>query len=539
MGTAFRRSYKDKKTGKLKRVRKYSIKYQSSTGEWVTEPTDAVQKHIALRLLLERERQAQGNGAIPVLPSSPAVPAGQPLPMAEIIQHYLPYLRLRVKSTTLKVRQEYLHATLGRLAVTLPAELTPALVQKYVEVRLAAGIAPQTVNLEMRFLRRALAWACEQGFATENPLQSWRPLRERPVKKRRAMLPDEVQKLLVKSPVHRRVVYATFLAAGVRRSELMQLLITDLHLDRNLLIVRPEISKTGKLRRIFLPQGLVDTLREYLKQEPRRRRERQENYLRQVRQRLARHEEADRQDAPPAETLRAMEDHILAARSHGYLFANGRGLPIKRNNNLLREFRRDLRKAGIDPTGLDLHSMRHTCNTVLLQGGVKPAIVRARMGHMTARMTEVYTDVDALDQGGSTASLARLLGVADGEAGQGGADEQPAAAGQGLTLEEEEQLRPTPALLAEMVKRYPNVLIGRICQVSEMAVRKWLKTAGIVRPKRVIKPELPESQVALLRADLRAALAEEAAKAERKAKGKNKATDGDSEATEPPASRSA
>ena len=249
----------------------------------------------------------------------------------------------------------------------------------------------------------------------------------------------------------------------------------------------------------------MDTLREYLKQEPRRRRERQEYYLRQVRQRLARHEDSDREDTQPAETLRALEDHILVARTHGYLFANGRGLPIKRNNNLLREFRCDLRKAGIDPTGLDLHSLRHTCNTVLLQGGVKPAIVRARMGHMTAGMTDVYTDVDALDQGGSTAPLARLLGVADGEAAQGGAGEQPAATGQGLTLEEEEELRPTPALLAGMVQRYSNVLIGRICQVSEMAVRKWLKTAGIVRPKRVIKPDLPESQVALLRADLRVA----------------------------------
>ena len=107
----------------------------------------------------------------------------------------------------------------------------------------------------MRFLRRALTWACEQGFTVENPLQSWRPLRERPVKKRRAMPPEEVQKLLAKSPVHRRVVYATFLASGVRRSELIQLLVTDLHLDRNLLVVRPEISKTAKLRAFSCPKG--------------------------------------------------------------------------------------------------------------------------------------------------------------------------------------------------------------------------------------------------------------------------------------------
>ena len=143
MGTVFRRSYKDKKSGKMKRVRKYSIKYQASSGQWVTEPTDAVQKHIALRLLLERERQVQGNGTIPVMPASPAVPTGQPLPLAEIIEHYLPYLRLRVKSTTLKVRQEYLKATLERLSATMPADLTPARVQKYVEARLTRRSHPK------------------------------------------------------------------------------------------------------------------------------------------------------------------------------------------------------------------------------------------------------------------------------------------------------------------------------------------------------------------------------------------------------------
>jgi hypothetical protein len=65
-------------------------------------------------------------------------------------------------------------------------------------------------------------------------------------------------------------------------------------------------------------------------------------------------------------------------------------------------------------------------------------------------------------------------------------------------------------VLAALVGRYSNIVIARICRVSEAAVRKWLKAAGIVRTKRCVSTEeMPDRQVALLRADLRQALSRE------------------------------
>jgi integrase len=527
MGTVFRRSFRDKKTGKIKHICSYSIKFQDASGAWVTEPTDAIQKHVALRFLRERELQVQQQLVPPSGSPAPATPpsikettvprADAPVAFLEDLRDlYLPAVRLRLKPSTAKMYGEVLQFVLPRLSIRTAGELTLQHVEHFMQQRLASGVAPRTVNIQVGVLQRLLTWAVKQGLIAHNPLTGWQPLREVPRRKRRSMLPEEVRALLAAAPVHRRIVYAVFLATGVRRSELLQLERSDLDLEHGLLIVRPELTKSGKGRRVFLPQGLVDLLREYLARDVRERVKRQDAYLARIRKWLARLEEAGQGDSQTAERLQILEDIAVKARGHRLLFVNGKGLPIRRNCNLIREFRKDLNKAGVDPTGLDLHSLRHTTNTTLLRGGVNPSIIRARLGHTTARMTETYTDKEALDQGGETGPIATLLGLSDGTPTADG--EKPAVgAGKGLTLDEAEILRPSGTVLAGLVARYSNVLIAQICRVSEAAVRKWLQRDGIVRTRRKVLKELTEAEVALLRADLRAALAAEAARKRRPA----------------------
>jgi integrase len=516
MGTVFRRSFRDKRSGKLKKVKTYSIKYKGPDGEWITEATDATQRPVAERLLLQREREVQRSlgGDLPAIVSAAPLEEESPaVRLEELIDPYLSWFRYRARPYTLLRREEYLRGTLARLPAQAVIELKLPAVHTYVEGRLATGIAESTVNCEVRYLRHVLAWALDQELIPANPLAKWKPLREKPIRQRRALAPGEVQRLLAVAPLHRRVVWAVFLAGGVRRSELIQLLIGDLDLDHSILIIRPEVSKTGKLRRIFFPEGVTSLLRDYLAGEERGRRQRLDGYLAEVRGRLARYEAAGQGNSPKAEGWRHLEQLIVANRNHQYLFVNGRGLPIPRNNNLLRSLRADLRKAKVDLAHLDLHALRKTCNTTLLKGGVNPAIIRARLGHSSASMTELYTDAEALDQGGHTEPVAGLLGMPagtgpanDGEEGRDQAQATPLATPPG-----EGPLRPTPGLLAALVERFSNILIARICQVSEAAVRKWLKAAGIIRAKRCVSTEdVPAWLVALLRADLRAALAREA-----------------------------
>jgi integrase len=47
-----------------------------------------------------------------------------------------------------------------------------------------------------------------------------------------------------------------------------------------------------------------------------------------------------------------------------------------------------MKRAGIDRAGLCVHCLRYTANSVLLAAGVPETVIRARMGHVTSKMTE-------------------------------------------------------------------------------------------------------------------------------------------------------
>lgn len=195
-----------------------------------------------------------------------------------------------------------------------------------------------------------------------------------------------------------------------------------------------------------------------------------------------------------------MERAATVGLGHDLLFSNGKGLPIGRN--LDREFRGDLARAGIDREGLCIHSLRYTANPAILAAGVPETVIRARTGHVTARMTERYHD-PSYDGGAGVRAMAALIGV-DAEAGPtaesiaGPTSPTPAA-----TAPDPGPLRPTTAMLAALAARYSNVAIARILMVTEAAVRKRLRRAGIVRRGR-IRSELSDWDAAIVRGELRA-----------------------------------
>src|SRR5208283_4473940 len=117
---------------------------------------------------------------------------------------------------------------------------------------------------------------------------------------------------------------------------------------------------------------------------------------------------------------------------------NGKGLPLRKN--LDREFRASLKRAGIDRKGLCIHSLRYTANSTLLAAGVPETVIRARMGHVTSKMTERYFDPLA-DNGAGTGAVASLLGVEDGKA-ETPPETTSVKMGPGLTLDDDKPFRP-------------------------------------------------------------------------------------------------
>ncbi len=143
-------------------------------------------------------------------------------------------------------------------------------------------------------------------------------------------------------------------------------------------------------------------------------------------------------------------------------------------------------------------------SVTLLAASIPETVIRARMGHVTSKMTERYFEPLA-DNGAGTAAVASLLGVEDGAA-DSPAETERAEPGGGLTLDEEKPFRPPSEMLVALIERYSNIAIGKILDVSEAAVRMMLKRAGIRRANRVLS-SLDDWQAAIIRAELKAELA--------------------------------
>ena len=98
---------------------------------------------------------------------------------------------------------------------------------------------------------------------------------------------------------------------------------------------------------------------------------------------------------PAAEALRrylAMGRPHLDCRHRPELFLNARGGPLTRAGAFLI-LRRLADKAGLDPTRVHPHLLRHSFATHLLEGGADLRSVQEMLGHADLGTTELYTHV--------------------------------------------------------------------------------------------------------------------------------------------------
>ena len=500
MGSVYRRGYKDRNTGVVKRTRTYTIKFRGSEGRWVTESTNTTSKVIALRLLAEREMgSAESPGISGVRDLE--VEGDGPI-LEELRERYLESISLRLRESTCRMYAERLGFTLRQLDSGSLDEVDTPRIDAYVRKRLAGGATPRTVNLQVAVLQRMLVWAKEHELINHNPLERWKPIRDPGTHRRRALNPDELRGLLDVAPSWRRILWMTMAATGMRKGEAVRLLVSDFDPTTGAIYLRPEITKACRGRVCPLPTGLTQLLEEHLERQKRNAPRRQREYLAMIRRCLAEQEQAGQGDHPRAISLRRMEAAAVASLGHRQLFTNGNGMPIRLN--LDREFRADLKRAGIKGPGVSIHSLRYTANTSLLTAGIPETVVRARMGHVTSKMTERYFDPLA-DNGAGTGAVASLLGVEDGNA-ETPPEPTRAEPGGGLTLADDTPFRPTSEMLAALTERYSNIAIGKILEVSEAAVRMMLKRAGIKRANR-IETRLDDWQAVIIRAELKAEMA--------------------------------
>ena len=321
----------------------------------------------------------------------PPAPGPDPLatPVAATWQTILPALKRRLHETNYSPRTvEVYHDWVRRFAAETPGvPTTPsALSQAYDTFlgRLTTGrnLSPASVAQA----RNALAWLAKHVLFLSFEL-SHRGSAHHSKRLPQVISPGQVSRLLDCCPGVWNLMFGIQYGCGLRLSELLDLRIQDLDLDRSILLVRK--GKGDKDRSLPLPHRLRDRLQDHL-------RTRRELWTQDLRDDVA------TVDLPHA--LARKFPKMASSWEWQYLFPSQRPLRHPVSERLVRwhpmegstrsALHRAAQLAGIE-VRVHPHLLRHCYATHLLEVGMPLREIQDLLGHARIETTMVYLHVRA------------------------------------------------------------------------------------------------------------------------------------------------
>jgi len=285
------------------------------------------------------------------------------LTVSEYLEQWLRAVESNVRPATYRRYSDLMHKrvvpAVGNVRL---GKLTPLHVQSLYTHLLEAGLSPTTVHLLHNIFHRSLKQAVRWGLLTRNVTESVDvPQPMNPAGK--TWNADQVAAVLHAAEKDTlAALWRLALLCGLRRGELLGLQWRDVDLDRATLAIQRTLSrgnggtwelglpKTAHGRRsIALPASCVESLRRHR--------------VNQLEHRLR---------------LGALW------QEHDFVFTNQTGGPLA--VNVLSQHFRKLIVAARVPV-IRFHDMRHSCATLLLEGGVHPRVVQERLGHSDVSIT--------------------------------------------------------------------------------------------------------------------------------------------------------
>lgn len=198
------------------------------------------------------------------------------------------------------------------------------------------------VDMEMSVLRRMFKKAYLWEWIEKNPFDRGEGLFYKKCGKRdRALIPDEVKKLIEAASSNLKPILLTAILTGLRKSDIFNLKWEDIDLDKGRISLVEQ--KTGKTRIIPLGHDMINLL-------------------------------------------------LKLPVNGKYVFPGKNGGPL---TDIKHPFETALKKSGIDPgegyKKVVFHTLRHSCVSQLVERGADSFIVRNYVNHASPQMTEHYT----------------------------------------------------------------------------------------------------------------------------------------------------
>ncbi len=205
-------------------------------------------------------------------------------------------------------------------------------------------------------VRALFKWLCRQNLLLANPAADLDLPRAEKRLPRHVLTASEAERVLglplIDEPLGQRdrAMLETLYSTGMRRMEVLGLKLYDLDQERGTVFIRQ--GKGKKDRMIPLGERAFSWVRRYL------------------------------DDARPSLALSADD---------GTVFLTNAGLPFE-PNRLTQIVRTYVDQAEIGKTG-SCHLFRHTCATLMLEGGADIRFIQQLLGHAKLETTQIYTQV--------------------------------------------------------------------------------------------------------------------------------------------------
>lgn len=239
-------------------------------------------------------------------------------------------------------------------------DVTPHVIEDYLAFLQAAGRKPSSAKRALSAIRGLHRFCLEERGTASDPTDGIRPPRQ-PVPLPKALTEEETEQLLNSfvgfDPRSRRdrAILELLYATGMRISELSELRLSDLDLDRQVALV---FGKGAKERLVPFGRLAHDALAEWLGPEGR-----------------------------PALRPERFQRRTDAEA----VFISTRGKKMSRQAVWV-VVRRAAERAGLAPK-VSPHVLRHSCATHLLEHGADIRVVQEILGHAAITTTQVYTKV--------------------------------------------------------------------------------------------------------------------------------------------------
>ncbi len=289
-----------------------------------------------------------------------------PLGLGSLLKRHLDSIVMRgLAERTVRSRRFNVNAFIdfcGERSIAVVKDVTRGVVERYqhhVFQKATAKGAQLSFRSQCELLiavKAFFSWAAEEHVVLADPAASMRlPRRERRLP-RHVLTHEEAERILavpnVTTPlgIRDRAILEVLYSTGIRRSELLHLVIEDLDLARGTLFVG--LGKGRKDRVVPIGERAIAWVRKY--------------------------QEDVRPSHAPDEAQRALFVTLDGDRLSG--------------NRLS-----DLVKCAVDASGVEkkgsCHMFRHTAATLMLEGGADIRFIQALLGHELLSTTEIYTKV--------------------------------------------------------------------------------------------------------------------------------------------------